>query len=57
MTEENRLKQCCECRDFLWEDTSGYGICAKDNEIHHCGAYCMYSSGLFDKLDKYVKLD
>lgn len=37
-----KIKYCGECRDFLYEDASGYGICAKDNEIHSCGDKCMY---------------
>lgn len=33
---------CGECRDFLYEDTSGYGICGLDNELHSCREICCY---------------
>lgn len=34
---------CGECRDFLYESTDGYGICARDNDLHSCGERCIYS--------------
>lgn len=43
MEKENRIKWCGECADFLYEDTSGYGICTKDNDLHSCGERCIYS--------------
>lgn len=33
---------CGECPDFLYEDTSGYGICSQDGDIHSCGERCAY---------------
>lgn len=38
----NDLFYCCDCSDFLYEDTSGYGICTQDNDRHSCRERCMY---------------
>lgn len=45
------IRYCGECKDFLYEDTNGYGICARDNENYSCSAKCEY--GLLVKSDKW----
>lgn len=41
--QDRKLKIfCSECRNFLYQDTSGYGICSRDNELHSCSEKCMY---------------
>ena len=38
---------CCgECKEFLYEDTDGFGICGKkDNEFCYCGDKCHITQG------------
>ena len=33
---ETNNKLCGECRDFLYEDMSGYGICSRDHGRRSC---------------------
>ncbi len=42
MNEITDVFFCGECPDFLYEDASGYGICAKDNERYSCNQKCEY---------------
>ena len=37
-------KYCGECKDFLYEDSSGYGICSRDNDKHSVREYCIYGN-------------
>lgn len=43
-TETDDLVFCGECRDFLYEDYSGYGICTQDNDRHSCNARCIFGN-------------
>ena len=37
---------CCgECKEFLYEDTNGFGICDKNNEVCYCGDKCHIAHG------------
>ena len=37
---------CCgECKEFLYEDTNGFGICDKNNEVCYCGDKCHIKHG------------
>ena len=37
---------CCgECKEFLYEDTNGFGICDKNNEVCYCGDKCHITQG------------
>ena len=37
---------CCgECKEFLYEDTNGFGICDKNNEVCYCGDKCHITHG------------
>lgn len=40
----NANKYCGKCRDFLYEDVSGFGICMKDNDLHSCWEKCPYNN-------------
>lgn len=39
---EKNCKVCGCCRDFLYEDSTGYGICIKDNDRHSVKEFCIY---------------
>ncbi|MCM1369846.1 MAG: hypothetical protein NC204_05680 [Candidatus Amulumruptor caecigallinarius] len=44
-----KQKYCGECRNFLYEDTSGYGICSLDNELYSCTEQCIYGNATSKK--------
>ena len=42
---EDKIIHCGECDKFLYEDTDGFGICGKTNEVCYCGDKCHIING------------
>ena len=42
---EDKVIYCGECEEFLYEDTDGFGVCGKNNEVCYCGDKCHLING------------
>ena len=42
---EDKEIYCGGCEKFLYEDTDGFGICDKNNEVYYCGDKCHITQG------------
>lgn len=37
-----KIKYCGECKNFLYEGCSGYGLCQRDFNTHSVNEKCLY---------------
>ena len=42
---EDKVIYCGECEKFLYEDTDGFGVCGKTNEVCCCSDKCHITHG------------
>ena len=42
---EDKEMYCGECEKFLYEDTDGFGVCGKTNEVCRCSDKCHLTHG------------
>ena len=41
----SKIIYCGECEKFLYEDTDGFGVFGKTNEVSYCGDKCHLIHG------------